>query len=210
MSKLTNAFAGYDDPPSFDLGIEYQTQGKYMEAKKKCVEEQHGVVPATETSMMEIPLQKEGAGADYSQVSPAFGALVRTSGSVKRKSDELTWTSPDQRFKSVNTSPASMSKLLADGAVFTRMLRSEEGLDMNIQPWDHDTTDSPVMNKTVVSDRLAKSPWFHGLKHKLCPSESANGIMEKLMSEMGQSQLERYLMLLFSIAFHSYNPYPLH
>jgi hypothetical protein len=194
MLTFTNASIEYLDPPSFDLGIEFQTQDKYMAAKRMLVDPQH-VEPPTKKQVVEVEMQPAGGGANVGDIGFECSTLTQTPAFAKRKSSEMTWTSPDNMFKCSTTSPASMSKILADGAVFATIVRSEEGLDMNIQPWDHDTTDSLVLKKTVGNDRLAKSPWFHGFTHKLCPIEKVAVIMDQLMSGIGHSELERYMML---------------
>jgi hypothetical protein len=183
----------YLEPPSFDLGVEFQTQAKYMAVKQIQVDCEKVVTPAHDTCVGEESASEVLApkGADIGVESQT---LSQTPSCAKRKSFELSWTSPDDRFKSSTTSPASMSKILADGAVFARMLRTDEVLDMNIQPWEHDTTDSPVLKKTVAINRVAKSPWFHELTHKLCDVDTARAIWEEVMSGIGQPQLDRYMM----------------
>jgi hypothetical protein len=120
-----------------------------MAAKKTQVQHDH-VVPQITKTVVQMELQAEGGGANVVGSGIQGPTLTQTPAHAKRKSNELTWTSPDQMFKCSTTSPASMSKILADGAIFARIVRSEEGLDMNIQPWDHDTTDSPVLKKQLV------------------------------------------------------------
>lgn len=174
--------AGYADPPSFDLGIEFQIQENVVKQGDRA--------SASNTVTVGEAVQQAVRNEFSSVDGREFTTLGCTPASGKRKMDGLNWTTPVQKMK-ISTSPASMSKILADGVVYARMIQSEDELDMNVTPWDHDTTDSPVNKQVVVNCRIAKSPWFYGLTHRNCPKDAAERIFEQVMS-MGETELERY------------------
>ncbi|RLN09980.1 hypothetical protein C2845_PM11G25700 [Panicum miliaceum] len=164
-----SASEGIVQPPSFDLGVEFQSDEAVPLASSTAV--------GVQGSKIEIPAtQKISASA--------------IPGGVKRKSDGMCWSSPDLKFKSSTTSPASLSKTLAEGVVFTRMICSEDEIDVNAEPWEQDAADSPVNKQALEAGRLSKSPWFHGYVHQCYPVGVAKSIFQQALISIPE-ELER-------------------
>ncbi|CAL4993027.1 unnamed protein product [Urochloa decumbens] len=180
LSPTASALASQQvsfEPPSFDLGIDYQTQEKYMLAKKQLAKGGNAVLNFSNNSST-LPEQDNQHPATVE-----FSLFGGTPASVKRKLHDVSFKgTPEQKANTSATSPASMSKLLAHAAEFAQIIKCQDELDVNIKPWEHETTDSPVSKQLVEVCRLSKSPWYHGMKHNLCGVASAGRIFDGVLN----------------------------
>lgn len=118
------------------------------------------------------------------------GNIMTTPISGKRNFDAIALCTPDNMLSLSTTSPGSKTKILASGEISVRLMISEEEINVNMKPWDHDSTESPVNKQVLVAGRLAKSPWFYGYCHKTCSASEAAEIYEKSMG-LKIEELER-------------------
>uniref|UniRef100_A0A0A9DFX0 Ubiquitin-like protease family profile domain-containing protein n=1 Tax=Arundo donax TaxID=35708 RepID=A0A0A9DFX0_ARUDO len=206
---------GEFEAPSFNLGIDFQTQSKFMDVcaaaaqdvantgadvaalqadgRTECPVVSNDEVAPAHQKAPDLSSEAAHTGADGGASNERFGVLGGTPCSAKRKSDDHHWATPDQRIKSSTMSPSSYSKVLAYGEVFGRIIRGEE-LDVNIKPWDHESTDSPVLKKKIEASRLAKSPWFYGYSHKLCSRGVAESIFNRTMARTGDDLARHWVV----------------
>jgi hypothetical protein len=118
-----------------------------------------------------------------------FNVLSCTQPSVKC-SDANLFVTPDQRIQSSTTSPALLTKIMAEGDLVDRISQSEDSPNLNIAPWDNDYSNSPIKRRTVRSHKLVESLWTSNLSHRNPPRDIVDKFFEDV-SELTSSSLNR-------------------
>jgi len=214
LSRTTSHNSGCNiEVPSFDLGIELNTNGN----------EDH--LPAINNYLIRSPVLHESSdvrgnpnlSVGFPEPSPTPKITLVSMVSINDSSNNsmstaddkhggsltpMSWldalcgtppsvksikppifTSPDQRIKSFTTSPGTLSKILAEGDLVERITRSEDSPNINIKPWDDDYLDSPIKKQTIDSPKMAKSPWTCNLYHRNPPKD----IVDKFFHDVSLS-----------------------
>ncbi|KAL6610748.1 hypothetical protein ACP70R_040717 [Stipagrostis hirtigluma subsp. patula] len=175
------------EAPSFDLGIEFQSQLKYMESCKKANECEAGTSQhnfrCDMDNLSNVPNQSPVLPNAASQVDAPTTTTNECHGTPAhaKKQDSLTaWSTPIDRLKAGTNSPVSLTKMLADDVIVGRIMQSEEEININMKPCELVPTNSPILKVRMEPGRLSKSPWFHGFQHRTCGQEAANKALKEV------------------------------
>ncbi|KAJ1260669.1 hypothetical protein BS78_10G250400 [Paspalum vaginatum] len=150
--------------PSFDLGIDLSPPRSNPEAPLPTSKPSNQCLDADSLSLAATPAN-------------VIKMLPGTPASAINYKPTMCRT-PDHRFHNSSSSPGTLAKILAEGALVDRMVVLEEKIDINSAPWDHDFSDSPISKRPVVPSSMASSPWSQNYYHRIPPKDIVDQLFE--------------------------------